>query len=241
MTIEKDIIPKYYQLEKILRKKIISGAFELSKALPNERELCEEHHVSRTTVRNAMASLERDGLIFREQGRGTFVKYDPKLWSFNLKGSVDDMFNLGAGTTLKLEQKTLVRQENWLVKDMKAAKPEQVYLVEGIRSWRDGSKGLFQAYIPKEIGEKINIDQFKGYLFIQTVETVAEELVKKVLQFTYTEKVNQVLADKINVAVGQDILVQKRIYYSRNNQVMQVSFNRFPVHLYRDAVEFKRD
>lgn len=41
--------------------------------LPPEPALCEEYAVSRITVRRAVDDLIRDGLLVREQGRGTFV------------------------------------------------------------------------------------------------------------------------------------------------------------------------
>lgn len=41
--------------------------------LPTESELCDEFGVSRITVRRAVDELAGDGLVVREQGRGTFV------------------------------------------------------------------------------------------------------------------------------------------------------------------------
>jgi GntR family transcriptional regulator len=57
-------------------------------ALPSESELCEIFGVTRGTVRHALEVIEREGLVYREKGRGTFLKrrrvgFDPtKLCSF---------------------------------------------------------------------------------------------------------------------------------------------------------------
>ena len=41
--------------------------------IPTEQELCEQYQVSRITVRQAIASLVREGVLARQRGRGTYV------------------------------------------------------------------------------------------------------------------------------------------------------------------------
>jgi GntR family transcriptional regulator len=65
--------PLYRQLAKLLVSQIQAGDYQTGNRLPSERELSEVHKVSRITARQAIDLLFEDGLIFREQGRGTFV------------------------------------------------------------------------------------------------------------------------------------------------------------------------
>lgn len=52
--------------------------------LPTERELVAQLQLTRTTIRNAMALLEEEGVVSREVGRGTFLRSDPRSgWSPN--------------------------------------------------------------------------------------------------------------------------------------------------------------
>jgi len=46
--------------------------------LPTERELAEALRLTRSTVRNAMALLEADGVVSREVGRGTYLRLNPE-------------------------------------------------------------------------------------------------------------------------------------------------------------------
>lgn len=64
--------PLYVQLVDTLLVRI-AEEFELDDKLPTEKELCDEYAVSRTTVRQALAELERRGNIYRVQGKGSFV------------------------------------------------------------------------------------------------------------------------------------------------------------------------
>lgn len=52
-----------------LRRRIRSGELALATRLPTQRELSEEFGVNRTTIRQALAQLEREGFL-RSRGRG---------------------------------------------------------------------------------------------------------------------------------------------------------------------------
>lgn len=70
-------IPFYYQIVQILRDAIQDheAAPEGGEVLfPSEAELVEFFQVNRGTIRHALEILEREGLIYREKGRGTFLQ-----------------------------------------------------------------------------------------------------------------------------------------------------------------------
>lgn len=66
--------PLYVQMADELQNRIQSGHWLADTALPSEARLMEEFNVSRVTVRLALKSLEEKRLIYRQQGRGTFVR-----------------------------------------------------------------------------------------------------------------------------------------------------------------------
>jgi GntR family transcriptional regulator len=77
--INKDVpIPYYYQIAQRLREQIegapAGSADQIETALPSEAELCATFEVTRGTARHALELLEREGLIYREKGRGSFVR-----------------------------------------------------------------------------------------------------------------------------------------------------------------------
>jgi len=55
--------------EELRREYVVGGQ------LPSEPDLAAEYGVSRGTVRHALAVLEREGVIIRRQGAGTYVHY----------------------------------------------------------------------------------------------------------------------------------------------------------------------
>lgn len=71
-------LPLYYQLKQMLVEKIQAGQWNPGDILPTEKQLQNEHDLSRTTVRQAIRELELEGLVTRYRGKGTFVS-EPKL------------------------------------------------------------------------------------------------------------------------------------------------------------------
>jgi GntR family transcriptional regulator len=71
-------IPAYQRIQQAIRKKIESGQLQTGDSVPSERELAKIHKVSLMTARHALAYLERDGVVERRRGIGTFVSA-PKI------------------------------------------------------------------------------------------------------------------------------------------------------------------
>ncbi|MFI7438659.1 GntR family transcriptional regulator [Nonomuraea indica] len=64
---------RYQGIAAELRARIEGGELPPGGALPSEAELRRQYGASRNTVRQALALLERDGLVVAEHGRGRFV------------------------------------------------------------------------------------------------------------------------------------------------------------------------
>lgn len=62
---------------------LVDRELRVGDAIPSERTLCERFGVSRMTVRQAIDALVGEGLLVREQGRGTFVA--PQRMDFEMR------------------------------------------------------------------------------------------------------------------------------------------------------------
>ena len=65
--------PLYLQIIDSLKREISEGRLEVGAPLPSFRQLAEDLLVSVITVKRAYEELEREGIIYRRQGLGTFV------------------------------------------------------------------------------------------------------------------------------------------------------------------------
>lgn len=65
--------PVYLQLKEMLQSRIEQGCYLSHQQLPSERDLCQDHNLSRMTVRKALQALIADGLAYTRAGKGYFV------------------------------------------------------------------------------------------------------------------------------------------------------------------------
>lgn len=66
-------IPIYQQIREYVTRQIASGQWLPGQRLPSENQLCRQFQGSRITVKQALSTLVQEGVIYRIQGRGTFV------------------------------------------------------------------------------------------------------------------------------------------------------------------------
>lgn len=96
-------LPLHYQVKQILQEMIENEELKPGDVIPTERELCEVQGVSRMTVNKAIMSLVNEGILYREQGKGTFVaKPKEKQQLSQLKGFTEEMNEKGLRTNTRI-------------------------------------------------------------------------------------------------------------------------------------------
>ncbi|WP_369206153.1 GntR family transcriptional regulator [Streptomyces sp. PU-14G] len=93
-------LPKHEALRQRLREEI--GRREPHSLLPTERELAARHHVSRSTVRQALDALAESGAVYRVHGAGTFVAAPTISKSHTLTSFTEDMLARGLRSSTRI-------------------------------------------------------------------------------------------------------------------------------------------
>lgn len=71
-------IPLYFQLKELIVAAIKDGTYKKDSPIPTEKEFSEIFGISRTTVRQAITELVKEGWLYRVKSKGTFVS-TPKI------------------------------------------------------------------------------------------------------------------------------------------------------------------
>jgi GntR family transcriptional regulator len=102
MTRNQNGTPAYKRIQSVILKRITAGELKQGDAVESERELAKIHGVSLMTARHALTDLEREGVVVRQRGAGTFVA-PPKIHFNKLVGFTEVM----AGRNLSAFSKVL--------------------------------------------------------------------------------------------------------------------------------------
>lgn len=158
--------PLHIQLKNEIEQQIIDGLFE--NQIPSEREFMQKYDVSRSTVREAVNALVREGVLVKKHGKGTYVSIKPlHSWLGHLSSTTEVIRGLGMEPGAKLIEfhKTEVPQHVQKVSGFKEA-----FFLKRLRLANKIPIGLEQQYYPIYIGEQLadyNLDEITLYDVIQ--------------------------------------------------------------------------
>jgi GntR family transcriptional regulator len=66
-------VPLHTQIREVLRRRILDGSYAPHSQMPSESQMMATFGVSRITIRQALGDLQKEGLIFKVMGKGSFV------------------------------------------------------------------------------------------------------------------------------------------------------------------------
>jgi GntR family transcriptional regulator len=153
-AIQKDSpLPLYFQLKELLRQEIESGHWQPGQRIPSEATLCQAFDISRSVVRQALRELEYQGLLYREQGKGTFVA-QPKISESlmqDLSGFYEDMVAKGLTPVTKVLRQEIQPVEKKIATYLQIEPGDKVIVIERLRSVGSEPINLVTTYLPHDI------------------------------------------------------------------------------------------
>ena len=154
--------PLYLQLAESLRTMIRGGAVRVGEALPSERELSAMTRISRVTVRKAIDTLLREGLLSRRPGSGTYVSTRIEQPASLLAGFSADMANRGSRPGSIWIEKTIAPPTPEEVMTLAVAPGAMVVRIARVRTADDEPLAIERATVPasllppiEEIGDSL--------------------------------------------------------------------------------------
>ena len=152
----KSRVPRYHQIAQSLRERIGEGVLAPGQRLDNQRRLAHEFGVTLMTLRQALEWLERDGLIVRRHGLGTFVAspivdYD----ILHLRTFAGDLSAKGERVTTRFLRSRFAAADRRVAAELALGWRARILVLERLRLV-DGHPMSFQvSHLPAAIGEEV--------------------------------------------------------------------------------------
>jgi GntR family transcriptional regulator len=150
-------VPRYHQIAKTLRERIAASGHGPGERLDNQRSLAREFGVTLMTLRQALDLLERDGLIARRHGLGTFVARPAIDYDIlQLRALAGDLSALGEDVATRFLRSRFEPADRRVAEALGLTVPTEVFVLERLRLV-DGEPVSFQAsYLPAALGTEVS-------------------------------------------------------------------------------------
>lgn len=230
-------VPLYHQIANRLRSDIAGNVFAPGDLLATETELMDRFHVSRVTIRQAMAILVQEGLVGRQAGRGTFVTAPedrPGVWNFS---TLEDIVTAGQQTEFQLLELDAPRDP---VEVPASLRNHEVTRIECLR-WLEGapiSHGVI--YLLTRYAKRLALEQIpreprplKPVIALLADQHIVE--ISKGTQVIAARAASASMAEMLNVPINSPLLQVERQYFDDRGEV----FHHAITHYRSDTLRYK--
>lgn len=213
--------PLYHQLKLALTDHIVSGRWPPGTELPSEPELCRHFAVSRGTLRRALGDLATQGLISRQQGRGTFVgtaKFEGAVlasYAFYRAGAIN---HDGGSKVVRCE----LRQPSEELRRMLDLGPDEtIWELERVQSMQAVPVTLATSFLPAALCPDLDRQNIAGRLLYGLLESAyglvllrAEESIEPVAADDY-------VAERLDIPPGTPVFQIERRSFGHGDRVKE--------------------
>ena len=250
-ALEKTNTPLYFQLEHIIRSKILIGEFMPGDQIPTEKDFCMTYKISSVTVRQAILNLVKEGLLVRKQGKGTFVREGIQnidkirdIKTFKISGDIQNLVPEGIMTQkvnvidiIKMKAPTRVA----VVLNLEVG--AEVVQVTRLRSEHNINISYIINYLPLEIGERLNREDLSQYSMLHILKDKLGILLHSGVQYIDALSADHTVASALSIGVFSPILYLETMIFAEQRKPVDFvqTFYRPDQFKYSVDLEFKRD
>ena len=223
--------PVYKKIQNAIRKRIQSSELKPGDAVASERELAKTHAVSLMTARHALAGLEREGIVERRPGAGTFVA-SPKIHFNKLMSYTEQMSSRGLNPRSRLLVAKIIEDEPEIAARLRLPPNSRMVKIERLRETQDEPLALETCYLPAhEFADLVRAPLAKASLFAILHRNYRVELAYADEEVDATPAEASVAA-LLNVPGGVPLLRIRQMIYSTQGKatVYVVGFYRSESH-----------
>ena len=214
-------LPLWYQLAEMLRTDIGAGQLPAGARVPPEVELARRHEVSVVTVRQALRSLQEEGLISRQRGRGTFVSPDrhPRQ-ELRLMGSVESVI------AQQFSEETEVLEQGLAPVSLGGVfgAEREVGFFRRLRRERGEPLSYALNHVLPEYASQIDAALLRRYPMLKILRDVLGVKLSHVQMSIEAQRATQEIGDALGVDVMSPVLFFSGVVFDQRQRVVDVAW-----------------
>jgi len=199
--------PAYKQIQNAILKLIETGELKPGDAVESERILAKRHEVSLMTARHALVALEREGMVERRRGSGTFVA-PPKIHFNKLMSFTEQLAGRGFASSSKIVAWKIVDDEQEIAARLSLTSSSRLIKIDRLRFGSNEAFALETCYLAGQ--------EFAGL----TRASLARSSLFSLLEHKYGLEIAH--ADEDIDAIVADIHVAKLLGVPRQHPLLRI-------------------
>jgi GntR family transcriptional regulator len=203
-------VPLYVQIRNSLREDIVHQALLPGQKLPSEDELAARFGVSRMTVRQGIADLIDDGLLYRRHGVGTFVSHPHIVRDHSsLTNFVETARKEGIDFKVRLLAAEVIPAKLKVARALSLQEGDLVIRVQTLRETAGLPVTLHDSYVPYKLFPQLLQENLETNHLWDIFESYGRR-VKRAVEVVEARQADEEIARLLAMAEGDPILYKER-------------------------------
>lgn len=234
-------IPLYYQLKEIIKRQIETRELKPRDVLPSEREYSEKFGISRMTVRQAITELVNEGLLYRQQGKGTYVS-EPKIEQglMQLSSFTEDMLRRGLQPSAKLVSIQERVGDEKVTLALNLPEEAQIIAIKRLRLADGEPMALETCHLAYDNFKEILDENLENRSLYQFLEKRFDLKLNKAVQVIEPGIARAEVARLLHIRPGDPILILERTTFDQYDNPVEFVSSLYRGDRYKFVVELKK-
>lgn len=222
LSISDDDRPLYQQVRDHIKARLTSGVWKPGDLLPTELELSREFEISPGTVRQAILSLVREGLLTRRAGRGTFVARIESWHSF------DRFFRFREGHSGKdfrpeihlIKTKIVKARDAEVARKLNLKQGDEALSLQRLLVQNGTPVCVYHSFLPGELAPGLQGEDLTERLY-PILERKFGIYVVRAEEFLRAVEADSDIAQRLDVKKGAPVILIERIVYTFDEKIIE--------------------
>lgn len=211
--------PLYEQIKEYILHGIHSGDFKPNERIPSERDLSDQFGVSRLTVNKAIKDLVRDGWLYVQIGKGTFINDEPidqqleTLTSFS-----EEMAKRGQETSSTVLRAQIVEASEDIARHLNVPPSVAVVVLKRVRMVGGRPVALETSHvIASRVNDMLSKHDFSHESLYAVLRTEYDITLTHAEQVFEARAASETEARFLELEAGDPVLAITRVTFTANN------------------------